>query len=225
MTLSFTKKKVIAICSSILLIICLISNHAYATSDYNKSIEIYVDSHDDYQKQVSDLMSDGYTDVNVVFTDLNKEDPVASNPPQLKSLGPIKRYYVKNVRKGSDYIGKSRIASASGAPGVRLSIKTKKDVSTTISATFGASYTAISAAVGWNVTKTERISVTGSAKVPYKVGKKKVKRGVLSAYPMYKTKKYDVYYGIQNTKKDRKKGTGVTMKPIGTHFKMSYTYK
>lgn len=133
-------------------------------------------------------------------------------------------YQVKNVRKSSDYTGKSDIAIATGQPGVTVSISKSKSVSTTLSATLGATYSKISAAVGWNVTGSTSISIKGSAKVPSKHNNKNVKTMTLHAKAIYKVKKFDVYRyvpGYTNTKI----GTANTKKAYGVSFTKTYTYK
>lgn len=194
-----------------------------------KSISIYVESGTDYSDKVEELLDEGYTSVDVLFTDLEEETLSQVNLEQeqstKKSVGPVRTYYVKNVRKGSDYIGNYRLASADGPPRVTLSISETKSVSTTVSGTFGASNSTISAAVGWSVTGSSSVTVSGSYKVPTKIGNKYVKRGYLDAYPKFKTKLYDVYYGIQGTSSEVKKGTGTTRKAIGVSFKKRHTYK
>ena len=71
---------------------------------------------------------------------------------------------------------------------MKISIEETKSVSSTVSGTYGASYSGISAAVGWNVTASTSVAIKGEYDVPYKVGKKKVKRVYLDAYPKFKTK-------------------------------------
>lgn len=205
--------------------------HANAKGSGKETICIHVNSGDNYQKQVNELFNSGYQNVDVIFKDLEDDDididdlAVDGVHVQKKSLGPVRTYYVKNVRKGKDYVGKKRIASADASPGVKIKIKQKRKVSYTLSGSFGASYNTISAEIGWNVTSSTSISISGEYTVPYKIGKKRVKRGYLDAYPKYKTKKYDVYYGIQGSKSEVKKGTGTASKVIGITFKKRHTYK
>jgi len=195
----------------------------------NKTATIYASTQSDYLGRVETLLENGADRVDVIFSDLKDEEELIAleDKPQnsLKSVGPIRTYYIKNVRKGSDYVGNYRLASADGAPGITLSISKRKSVETTVSGTFGATYKAISAAVGWSVSGSTSVSVQGSYKVPYTYGGKRVKWGYLDAYPKYKTKLYDVYYGIQGTSSEVKKGTGTTRKAIGVSFKKRHTYK
>jgi len=78
--------------------------------------------------------------------------------------------------------------------------------------------------VGWNFTGSTSNSIGGQYTVPEKSGNERVKRGYLEVYPKYKTKKFDVYYGIEGTNIWTKKGTGIARKAIGVSFKTRLTY-
>ena len=52
-----------------------------------------------------------------------------------------------------------------------------------------------------------------------------LKRGYLDAYPKFKTKKYDVYYGIKGTSNETKKGTGTARKAISVSYTKYNKYK
>lgn len=221
----------IAVMAISVLLILVSSVSVSANNGTEKTISITAKSTDNYQARVSKLFDDGYETVDVTFTDLEEEKLDCSNSSLVspsantKSIGPIKTYYIKNARKVADYVGTARLASTDGPPGVRIWIETTKSVSSTYSGQFGASVKSISAAEGWSVTGSTSVSIGGDYTVPYKVGKKTVKRGHLEAYPKYKTKKYDVYYGIQGTTNEVKKGTGTARKAIGVSFKKYNTYK
>lgn len=136
----------------------------------------------------------------------------------------ITKYKVNNVRNGNDYTGGS-IATTSGGPGVTLSISQTKSISTQLSSSFGASNKVISAGVGWNVTGSSSISISGSYKVPSKIGNKKVKSCKFTANTVYKTKQFDVQKMAWNSTKWAKQGTGTVKKAYGVSFKKSFTYK
>lgn len=97
------------------------------------------------------------------------------------------QYRITGVSTGSDYTG-GAIATTSGGPGINLAISQTKSVATTISASFGASAKVLNAGIGWNTTGSTSISISGSYKVPSKVGTKQVKTGTLKAHTVYKTK-------------------------------------
>ena len=222
-------KRIIAMLMVVVLVLVGLVNSppAYSTAE-KRSVEIYAASNSDYQTQVANLFDKGFEQVDVIFTDSADYPSFTKEPAdnnEIKQIGPVKTYYVKNVRKAADYVGKSRIASADGPPGVKISIEETKSVSSTVSGTYSASYSGISAAVGWNVTVSTSVAIKGEYDVPYKVGKKKVKRGYLDAYPKYKTKKYDVYYGIKGTSNETKKGTGTARKAIGVSYTKYNKYK
>lgn len=133
-------------------------------------------------------------------------------------------YQVKNVVKKSDSIGSEDLAIATGEPGVKLSIEKTKSVSTTLSATFGATHDTISTAVGWSVTGSESVKIEGSAKVPTTHNNKAVKEMSLHAKAVYRVKEFDVYRfvpGYVNTKV----GTGKTKQAYGVSYTKTYVYK
>ncbi|WP_430623434.1 hypothetical protein, partial [Enterococcus diestrammenae] len=94
-------------------------------------------------------------------------------------------------------------------PGLQLSISQTKSVSTSLSGTFGASKGAISAEVGWNVTGSTSISISGSYKVPSTVNGKKVKSCKLNAHVVRKRKSFvvDKWPGILRNGRPREQDT------------------
>lgn len=142
-----------------------------------------------------------------------------------KARAIINQYKVQNVRGGPDVTGSSGLATSIGGPGVVLVIKQTKSVATTVSANFGASNAALSGSIGWSVTGTTSVAISGTFKVPSKVNGKSVKSLKFTAYPVYKTKLYDVYKMPWNSFSWSKQGTGTAKKAYGVAFKKVYTYK
>ncbi|MFD4707046.1 hypothetical protein ACFWM3_19570 [Gottfriedia sp. NPDC058432] len=136
----------------------------------------------------------------------------------------VNMYKVNNIRNGSDVTGSSAIATAIGEPGVTIGISQTKSVATTISSSYGASNSALTASIGWDVTKSTSVLISGSVKVPNTVNGKKVAKLALKAYPVYKTKKFDfhkmpwysIYWDLE--------GTGTAKKANGVEYKKTYTY-
>lgn len=135
------------------------------------------------------------------------------------------KYRARNARIMSDRTGTSGIAKATGDPGVALAISQTKSVATTVSAKFGASGEVISAEVGWNITGSSSISISGSWKVPKINNSKKVKTGTLTAYAIYKVKSFVVDKMAWNSTKWEYQGTGNTSKAYGVSFKKTFTYQ
>ncbi|WP_330304219.1 MULTISPECIES: hypothetical protein [unclassified Streptomyces] len=121
---------------------------------------------------------------------------------------------VVHVRSAGSKCGKKAIAEASGDGHMTLRIDETKSVSTTLSKNISATYKAITVAVGWDVTKSRSITVSGSKEVP------RGKHGVLKAYTRYSGKKFDVQRpaaaGIPAKTLQKNK---VAYKPIGVCFK------
>lgn len=126
---------------------------------------------------------------------------------------------VVHVRSLGSSCGKKVIAEASGGGGTTLRIDQTKTVGTSLSKNISATYKAITYSVGWDVSKSRSITVSGARPVP------KGKHGVLKAYVRYSGKKFDVqspdlsFAGgprpmiIQKNKK--------AYRPIGACFKFS----
>lgn len=119
-----------------------------------------------------------------------------------------------NVRSIGTSCGKTPLAEASGRGAMMLRIDQTEAVSTTLSKHIDATKGAISVGVGWDVTKSRSITVSGSKEVP------RGKYGTLKAYAKYSGKKFDV----QGTTG----GSWITFhtgkkayKPIGVCFKYS----
>lgn len=134
------------------------------------------------------------------------------------------QYRITGVSTGSDYTG-GAIATTSGGPGINLAISQTKSVATTISASFGASAKVLNAGIGWNTTGSTSISISGSYKVPSKVGTKQVKTGTLKAHTVYKTKKYNVQKMAWNSTTWKTSGSGTAKKAYGVSLKKTFTYK
>ncbi|KQL36304.1 hypothetical protein AN960_16950 [Bacillus sp. FJAT-25509] len=137
----------------------------------------------------------------------------------------VNMYKVNNIRNGSDVTGTSAIATAIGEPGVTIGISQTKSVATTISSSYGASNSALNASIGWDVTKSTSVLITGSVKVPNTVNGKKVAKLALKAYSVYKTKKFDVHKMPWYSIYWDLEGTGTANKANGVEYKKTYTYK
>jgi hypothetical protein len=121
---------------------------------------------------------------------------------------------VVNVRTISGKCGTAVLAEASGRGHMTLRIDETESVSTTLSTSISASKGAISAAVGWDVTKSRSITVSGSREVP------RGEYGVLRAYTRYSGKKFDVQQAPQLGNEILQRGK-TAYKPIGVCFKYS----
>lgn len=137
----------------------------------------------------------------------------------------INMYKVNNIRNGNYVTGTSVIAIAIGEPGITIGISQTKKVATTISSSYGASNSVLTASLGWDVTKSESVSISGSVKVPNTVNGKKVAKLAFEAYPVYKTKKFDVHKMPWYSIYWNLEGTGTAKKASGVEYKKSYTYK
>ena len=188
----------------------------------------------DSNDTILELLNDPNVEcVNILFDSYDNNDFSSSNEYAQESAeispfafgDPIYTLYIKNVRSGSDYYGTTVLAKAEGEPGITVSISQTKTVSTTLSATFGMEKSAISAKVGWNVSGSKSITISGSYTVPYTYNGKSVKSATLCAKAIYKVKYFDVYRGIQGSSVETLLGTGNTKQAYGVSFYKTYVYK
>ena len=116
----------------------------------------------------------------------------------------------KHVKSIPSICGKTVIAEASGRGPITLRIDETHSQSTTYSKNFSVNYESLTAAVGWDVTKSRSITVSGAKDVA------RGKYGVLKAYTRYSGKQFDVYRTIipvERIAKDVK-----AYKPIGVCY-------
>lgn len=122
---------------------------------------------------------------------------------------------IRHVKSAGTTCGKKAIAMASGTGKMTLRIDETRSLSTTKSQNIQATYKAISYSVGWDVTKSHSITVSGMKEVP------KGKHGTLKAYTKYSGKKFDVYAPNGNLDWERIQKGKKAWKPIGTCFRYS----
>ena len=118
--------------------------------------------------------------------------PIASTiKVQPRGIGVLPVYYtVSNVRSAaSDWV---LVGQADGIPTMTLDINRSQAIAITFSATYGATYNQINAAVGWTYGKTVIVEIGGHYTVPVTYNGHKVKSGTLLAYAERSVKAYDV---------------------------------
>ncbi|MFD0003333.1 hypothetical protein ACFVJ4_13040 [Streptomyces sp. NPDC127178] len=119
---------------------------------------------------------------------------------------------VVNVRSLGEKCGKKPLAVAEGRGRMTLRIDETRSVTSTLSKDIKIDLEGISAGVGWDVTKSRSVTVSGSKEVPHG------KYGALRAYTKYSGKKFDVFSGLKGIviQKDN-----TAYKPVGVCFKYS----
>lgn len=121
-----------------------------------------------------------------------------------------------HVRSIGTKCGKTPIAMASGRGKMTLRIDDTRSTGTVLSKHIDASKGVISAGVGWDVSKSRSITVSGSKEVP------RGKHGTLTAFVKYSGKKFDVQAMLvpQGDKWIAQRNK-TAYKPIGVCFKYS----
>lgn len=116
---------------------------------------------------------------------------IAMDEVQPMGIGIYPVYYrVINVRLLTPQW--SKVGVAEGIPAMTLGISRTQAISVTYSATFGASYSQINAAVGWTYGTSTSVSIDGSYTVPQSYAGQKVKSATLTAYAKINVKSYQV---------------------------------
>ncbi|MEW1752248.1 hypothetical protein [Streptomyces angustmyceticus] len=112
---------------------------------------------------------------------------VAAKPVTATASRPIHPYKYKHVKYIGKKCGKKLASEARGRGPITLTLTHSASVSNTYSATIGVDIEGISAAVGFDVTKTHTKMMSGAYVVP------RGKYGKLKAYPLYSMKSFDTY--------------------------------
>lgn len=194
-------------------------------SDNDKETEIYVSINDDpngISAKMNELFESGKTSVTVYYTDLKG---IESNIPEIIPF--MHRLVVRNATSLSQSTGTNTIGSVTGnAVGQTIQISTSKKVSASVSATFGASKSDITAQVGFNVANEYTLQLSSSYTIPRTANGKNVKTATINAYPKYNRTQYQVWKVYPNlpSSQDELAGTGIAYKPVGVTYKVSYTY-
>ena len=136
-----------------------------------------------------------------------------------EKLVPYASYSISSLKYQGRLTGSTVLGVASGQPGMTLTISQTKSVANTYSCSASVPVGIISASVGFNVTSSESIQISGSDTVPSKVGAREVSRMTLTAYPLYDYYTYDVYQnGTYFT-------SGRASHAVGVTFRRTYEYK
>lgn len=179
---------------------------------------IYVNGQDnDVSEDILEALSDPSV-TGVLVIDNNLVAPRYAEPDS-GTMAARAGYTLKNRRYNGVLTGSTRLATATGRPGITLTISETKSVSNSYDCSVSVPVSLINACVGFNTTASEAITVSGSAVVPEKVGAREVSTMTLIANPTYDYYSYDVYQG--STFIDR----GFAKHAVGVYFWKSYVYK
>lgn len=179
---------------------------------------IYVDEFDD---DASDAILEALSDPSVQGVLVVDQDLIGqrSDIASTSAAEPRSAYTLKNRQYKGVLTSSTRLATATGRPGITLTISETKSVANSYSCSASVPISLINACVGFNTTASESITVSGSAVVPEKVGAREVSTMTLIANPTYDYYSYDVYQGSTFVER------GFAQHAIGVYFWKSYVYK
>ena len=208
---------------------------AAETSERTVTILADLSNPESYKKELETFLSDESIDgVYVIDENSINTSPIPQEKVNDENNNNTKAittytYRLTNVNKGALYNGNTLLATASSnEPGTTLSISTTKSVAHTVSNSVNVSDGVISAGLGFNISKSVSVTISGSRTVPTTHNGRKVATMTLKAYPTYQIYTYTIQrhksiggvnYGWSNY------GTGTCKRPIGFFFTSSYTYK
>ena len=178
-----------------------------------KTVILYAsDPSDDITSEVNNALSDPTVEEVVVLYESLMD---ISNNDSASELTPLAAYNIKNVRLSSTWKdGGDILAMAEGVPGTTLTINKTVQVSNSFSCSASVGGSLVSAAVGFDVTGSESISVSGSYTVPYIIGQTPVYKSRLIANPLYNRYSYSVYSGNTYV------GSGTADRAVGCSFRV-----
>ena len=114
----------------------------------------------------------------------------------------------------------------SGEPGMTVSLSKMED--TTFTASSNVAWPVrgkAQATLGFNFSRSDTISHSGSRKIPSKHNGRKVKRAVLKAYRLYDKYTFKVTWTSRYVRTPQYYGSYWAKNPCGYHYKMIYYYK
>jgi len=235
-------KKILTTLFSLVILFTCFGSTSYAvnTCSYEeknicKTITITGDLSDSstYVDKVERLLADPYVEHVIVIDPSRYITPLNENSQPNNSLTshgrPYYTYRITNPRIGSDYIGSTRIATAGGQPGETLSISKTSTVSRTYYCSVSAiSPSSITSAVGYDVTSSDSIQISGSRTVPSYHNGRAVAKMYLDAYPIYQTTNFTVqrkkHYNLVPYEWENY-GSGYARHPYGVSFSERYIYR
>lgn len=155
---------------------------------------------------------------------LNNEESF-SEPQSRMVVMPGPLWKTTDVTYVGEVVGKTSVWDTSGKPGITIGTTFNKSVTATVSETYGASYSALSANLNFTIGVNYGVSSSGSYTVPSKYNGKNVSQVTLKAYPKYKKysmkvhKRNDIYFRYDY------KGISYAQKPTGINFDYIFYYK
>lgn len=190
---------------------------AETSEQEGRIVTIYRESaDDDVTTDVTNALSDPSVAGVTVVDQWRRDSGYADEDTPI--ISPRSPYTLKNRRYTGQVRGSNKIAEASGSPGITLTIEKTVGVSNTYSCASGVDTGTINACVGFNVTSSESISVSGSYTVPSRLNGRNVSVGHLIAYPLYDCYSFDVYMSSYYL------SSGTAKHAVGCTFLKTHTY-
>lgn len=190
---------------------------AETSEQEERIVTIYRESaDDDVTADVTNALSDPSVAGVTVIDQWRRDSNYADEDSPI--ISPRSPYTLKNKRYTGRTRGSNKLAEASGGPGITLTIQKTVGASNTHSCASGVDAGTINACVGFNVTASESISVSGSYTVPSQLNGRNVSMGYLIAYPLYDCYSFDVYMSSYYL------SSGTAKQAVGCTFLKTHTY-
>lgn len=220
-------------CMSFLLGIILISTATNSAKAASNEIDYSTDPREnpnlvegvDYD--IETIEFDNITELpsNEITKEVDIKNPQEHTVSPAMVLMPGPLWDTRNITYIGTTIGSTSVWDTEGKPGMTISTAFNKSVTSTVSATFGASYSDLSANLSFTIGKSYGVTSTGSYVVPKTYNGKTVSKVVLKAYPKYKKYSMEVYKRNDIYFRYDYKGTANAYYPTGISFDYIHYYK
>jgi len=130
----------------------------------------------------------------------------------------VRRLRINNVTSLSNSTGSAILATTNGVPGQTLSMNFSRSATNSISAQFGASVSAIEAAIGFVASGTTSVSINVNQTVPSRHNNRDVIRMTINARPIFRRSSFRVQTAPLIGGEWRTEGTGIASRAIGVSF-------
>ena len=171
-------------------------------------------------------------DIEAIFVldpDLMEEDFIFDAEDMTVQDRVFEQRRITNVRNLSNLTGSNVVAAASGAPGMTLSISQSRTIANSVTATFGATHDQIQRAVGFTVTGSRTLTISGRDTVPRTHNGRQVNHMTMNAHTIFQRRQFTVqsrpvdFGGFVGSW--RNVGTATASRPIGFAFRRIFTFR
>ncbi|TDL79258.1 hypothetical protein E2R53_13850 [Peribacillus frigoritolerans] len=197
--------------------------------DYDiETTTIYFDDIDDNNTQstidyLNSLRDTPTTPVKPILTVTDQTNDNLITPSMVVMPGP--KHKTTDVKYIKETVGTKTLWKTSGQPGITIGLNFTKMTTATVSKTYGASFSDLSANINFTIGKTYSVSSTGTYTVPKTHKGKAVSKAEVTGHPIYKKYTMKVHEKNNILYRYDYKGIAYAYKPIGIDIQYKHYYK